>query len=1040
MMEEALGLVCGSEVFMRFFIIVFMIFISTRSSFSFHTFLADDERTGYVMDAVKLPLNKLWEAGVGGDVLSSPVIYKDKVIVGSRNGYVIAIDLYSGEVLWDYSTWGFIDATPYISSDTVVVPSMDGYLYAFDINSSGPSEPIWRVDLKAGSMSSPLVYKNKIYVGVGFPENSLKIFDFKTGSLVKEIRFQKPINSPATFCNGRIFFGGSDGKIYSIDENGNDLKSYQTNGGNFTMKALSCYGTKIYVLPGYDERRLYRFGFTNDFVLDAKTLPLTLTISTNEWDWQNTSSVSHSSWAVYMIAGSSDVYLFAIPKSFNDSSLDLVFSSFTVGSINEFNFLPTPIYSSGYIFLTTNNGFKVLSSNNGSILWQDNENSFYSTPAISNGYVVVVTNEGKIIGYKASEYLSFDIETNEIFYSTHDIKINTLVQNATYWHLSYSKDGQNYIFLSSSSFSNSNELRGFGIYNWDVSNLENSTYTLRLILGDLVAYKKIKVNHPPSKPYNLVAYDFPNDNCNRISLSWQAQLYDEFRIYRSTDNINFSLIAKTTDNLFVDNYALCGTTYTYYVTSYDGIFESSPSNKSSAYSISNNPLNDSIPPAFVSDLRILNHPVCSGNVIYSFTQSGDDGCIGMAKRYELLYSTDISNISNFKIESVVRTRCGEIESGEVDRLMYGPTYYFMVKVYDYAQNFSTSNIAAITLLADTTPPSPPINFEAYDTPGDRGGRITLKWDASSSEFEIDCNKDIFGYVIFRTTVSFDYSKPYAYVSKGVYGYIDNNALTGVRYFYRVCSYDSANISCSNTKSAVSSDNFRYVTMRNGGIISEGQSYVMIKPNILSQDDYIIFYRIEQGVIPNINTAQLSQSSFKPTALVYKLESSNSNTTLNGDIEIKIFYSSMDVVNINSLNLRMYYYESGRWNLLRNSKINIDENSVTAYNNKFGYYAVFEYISSGDVFDDEWVYTYPNPAKGDSLTFKFVVNYNSDVEIKVYNVAGEIIKKFETKALAGLINEIKWDVKDIASGVYVYVFRAKSASTEKKITKKFAVIK
>lgn len=1027
--------------------LVFMCFLILThiKLFSFHTFLGDDERTGYVKDFLKLPLIKVWETQIEGDVVSSPLIYKNKVIVGSRNGYIVAIDLYSGDIIWDYSTWGFIDATAYVSSGVVIVPSMDGYLYAFDINSNGPAEPLWRVDLKAGSVSSPLVYKNKVYVGVGFPENSMKIFDFKTGKLLKELRFEKPINSPPTLCNGRIFFGGADGVIYSINQDGDDLKSYQTNGGNFTMKAVSCYDSKIYALPGYDNRSLYRFSFRDNFILDTKTLPLTSNDSTQQWNWQNTSSVSHSSWAVYMVAGSSDVYLFAIPKSFNDSSLELIFSSFSVGTINEFNFLPTPIYSSGYIFLNSIDGFRVVSSTDGSILWQDgSSNSFYSTPAISNGYIVVVTKDGKVIGYKASEFLSFDIITDEIFYSTVDIKINALVSNATYWVLWYSKNDQNYTFLSSSSISIAGDVRSFQIYSWDISDLENSTYTLKINLGDMVAYKRIKINKPPRSPTNLVAEDFPDDNCNRINLNWQGQLYDEFRVYRSTDNINFTLISKTTQTNFIDTYALCGTTYTYYITSYDGVFESSPSNKASAYSISNNPLNDSIPPAFVSDLRISNHPICPGSVIYSFTQTGDDGCIGMATRYELLYSTDVESIlslqSSNKKEFNVMARCGEIESGIVEGLFYGPTYYFIVKVYDYAQNFSTSNIFAVRLIADTTPPHPPLNLDVFDTPADRGGRITLKWDPSPSEFESDCSRGIYGYVVFRTTSSFNYTKPYSYINKGIYVFIDNNATTGIRYFYKVCSYDSTNISCSDVKSAISSDNFRYVSMKNGGIISHGRSYVLIKPNILSQDDYIIFYKVDSNNLVGIYPTQFHGDNFKPINLIFKLESSNANTSLNGDIEIKIFYSSSDIINVEESNLRMYFYDNGRWQMLRNSKLNIDERSVTAYYNKFGYYAVFEYLASGDIFDEEWVYTYPNPVKGEVLTFKFVVNYDSEVEIKIYNVAGEMIKEFKTSAHAGLINEIRWNVKDVASGVYLYLFKAKSKAGEKKVIKKFAIIK
>ena len=41
-----------------------------------------------------------------------------------------------------------------------------------------------------------------------------------------------------------------------------------------------------------------------------------------------------------------------------------------------------------------------------------------------------------------------------------------------------------------------------------------------------------------------------------------------------------------------------------------------------------------------------------------------------------------------------------------------------------------------------------------------------------------------------------------------------------------------------------------------------------------------------------------------------------------------------------------------------------------------------------------VYTYPNPAKGDRLTFKYRVGDNADVTVDVYNLAGERVTHLE----------------------------------------------
>jgi hypothetical protein len=254
------------------------------------------------------------------------------------------------------------------------------------------------------------------------------------------------------------------------------------------------------------------------------------------------------------------------------------------------------------------------------------------------------------------------------------------------------------------------------------------------------------------------------------------------------------------------------------------------------------------------------------------------------------------------------------------------------------------------------------------------------------------------------------------------------------------------MSCAPVSFAISADNYRFVSAKSGGAIYDNNgAEVFIPENILSQDDYLIFYRISDdetgGIINTSSFKTQSLSDFKSTNIIYNLKSTNQSTKLLNSVSIKIPYAVKEINNVGEDNLRIYYYDSGTWMLLKDSKINTDAKYVEAEFDKLGYYGLFGYIGHGGVFDDSLIYTYPNPARGDKLVFKFLLNYNSDVEIDVYDVAGELIKKLtKEKCGGGLINEIEWNIKNIASGVYVYLFKADGEGGKKKITKKLAVIK
>ena len=94
-----------------------------------------------------------------------------------------------------------------------------------------------------------------------------------------------------------------------------------------------------------------------------------------------------------------------------------------------------------------------------------------------------------------------------------------------------------------------------------------------------------------------------------------------------------------------------------------------------------------------------------------------------------------------------------------------------------------------------------------------------------------------------------------------------------------------------------------------------------------------------------------------------------------------------------------------------------------------------------------VYSFPNPAKrGKWPTIHFESGIADRVEINIYDIAGELALSSEITDKPAIINdkyayEYSWNVSSVASGVYIYLIRArKSGEKEIKVIKKLAVIK
>ena len=85
-----------------------------------------------------------------------------------------------------------------------------------------------------------------------------------------------------------------------------------------------------------------------------------------------------------------------------------------------------------------------------------------------------------------------------------------------------------------------------------------------------------------------------------------------------------------------------------------------------------------------------------------------------------------------------------------------------------------------------------------------------------------------------------------------------------------------------------------------------------------------------------------------------------------------------------------------------------------------------------------IYTFPNPAKDvSSLTFRYLLGEGCEVNIDIYDMNYDLIASLDGGEFQndGYYEKL-WDISNIGSGVYMYVFKAGN----KKVVKKLTIVK
>ncbi|MDP2806822.1 MAG: T9SS type A sorting domain-containing protein, partial [bacterium] len=89
------------------------------------------------------------------------------------------------------------------------------------------------------------------------------------------------------------------------------------------------------------------------------------------------------------------------------------------------------------------------------------------------------------------------------------------------------------------------------------------------------------------------------------------------------------------------------------------------------------------------------------------------------------------------------------------------------------------------------------------------------------------------------------------------------------------------------------------------------------------------------------------------------------------------------------------------------------------------------------------YVYPSPARGDNAKIRFFLESDAKIDVKIFNLAGELVRQYSQPGQAMTENEVVWDLqnpREMASGVYIIRVEANDGVAAKVKTCKAAVIK
>ena len=375
-------------------------------------FKKDTSHRGFSEGEAPLTKTVVWEAHLGNQIDSSPVVYQDMVFIGTRlSGAIYALDLDTGAKIWDYQDSYGNMGTPACADGMVFICDDSGHTIAFDadpsdgidegiIDSGGTNlDKIWEYQ-SSSIWGSPTVATGKVIIPVKGNATIFALDEF-TGVPVWIFSLPDPNNSsiwnsPAV-DSGLVIFGSSNRHLYALDiETGREVWNFTA--GEAVRESSACVlGTTVFF--GSWDNKLYALDIHN---------------GTQKWN-STTGNDIESSPAVdngRVLFGSTD-------STFRALDAETGQEIWTCGTIGD-AIVSSPAVGGGLVFFSALDGrIYALNESTGKTVWTYDKSAgqgLRSSPALVNGRLYIGLENGTVLAFGKAPDLS--VTSSEITLSS----------------------------------------------------------------------------------------------------------------------------------------------------------------------------------------------------------------------------------------------------------------------------------------------------------------------------------------------------------------------------------------------------------------------------------------------------------------------------------------------------------------------------------------------------------------------------------------------------------------------------------------------
>jgi len=217
-------------------------------------------------------LKKIWKLNLP-HLYTSPLIWKDRIYAGSKDGRLFCVNKEEGKIIWHFNAKSSLFGIPAEKDGNIFFCDVKGLVYCID---GLTGKDLWITDLQSNIYSGLVIGNQRLFVGN--TAGILYSLDQASGQILWQTETGGSIYSNASFKDNMVYLGNNNNKIFALNaENGQIIWEFQTKGIINTTPLLGeellyigSWDSNLYVLSRHSGELVQRV----EFKRPIKTSPL----------------------------------------------------------------------------------------------------------------------------------------------------------------------------------------------------------------------------------------------------------------------------------------------------------------------------------------------------------------------------------------------------------------------------------------------------------------------------------------------------------------------------------------------------------------------------------------------------------------------------------------------------------------------------------------------------------------------------------------------------------------------------------------------